>query len=102
MPHKIIWSPEAVADLTEIRAYIARDSDGYAAAMMERILVAVDRLANYPKLGQRVPELDDESLRQVIVVPYRVIYRLGAQSVDVAAVVHGARDLRKAVVERDL
>jgi plasmid stabilization system protein ParE len=47
MAHKIIWSPEAVADLTEIRAFIARHSEAYAAAMIERILIAVDRLADY-------------------------------------------------------
>jgi toxin ParE1/3/4 len=69
MPHKIIWSPEAVADLTEIRAFIARDSDAYASAMIERVLSAVDRLADFPKLGRRVPELREASLRQVLVEP---------------------------------
>jgi addiction module RelE/StbE family toxin len=102
MGHKIIWSPEAVADLTDIRAYIARDSDNYAAALIERILVSVDRLADYPNLGQRVPELDDAAIRQLIVDRYRVIYRVRKEAVDLAAIIHGARDLPNALADRGL
>jgi toxin ParE1/3/4 len=100
MAHKIIWSPEAVADLTEIRDYIARDSEAYAAAMIERVLTAVDPLAEFPKLGQSVPEMDDKSLRQIVVYPYRLIYRVSRYSVDIAAVVHGARDLPEVMTKR--
>jgi len=100
MGHKIIWSPEAVADLTEIRDYVARDSEAYAAALVERILFSIDRLSDFPNLGQRVPELDDDFIRQLIVDRYRVIYRVRAQSVDLAAIVHGARDLPRALAGR--
>ena len=102
MAHKIIWSPEAVADLTEIRDYVARDSDTYAAALVERILSSIDRLSDFPNLGQRVPELDDDFIRQLIVDRYRVIYRVRAQAVDLAAIVHGARDLPRALAGRGL
>jgi addiction module RelE/StbE family toxin len=102
MAHKIIWSPEAVADLTEIRDYVARDSDAYAAALVERILSSIDRLSDFPNLGQRVPELDDDFIRQLIVDRYRVIYRVRAQAVDLAAIVHGARDLPRALAGRGL
>jgi addiction module RelE/StbE family toxin len=102
MAHKIIWSPEAVADLTEIRDYVARDSDAYAAALVERILSSIDRLSDFPNLGQRVPELDDDFIRQLIVDRYRVIYRVREQAVDLAAIVHGARDLPRALAGRGL
>ncbi len=100
MPQKIIWSPEAVADLSDIRDFIARDSHAYAAATIERILVAVDGLADHARLGRRVPEFNDPSLRQLLVYPYRIIYRVRPYSVDIAAVVHGARDLPRAIVGR--
>lgn len=102
MAHRVIWSPEAVADLTEIRAYIARDSDAYAAALMERVLSAVERMADFPGMGGHVPEIDDDAIRELIVGPYRVIYRVQAEAVHLAAVVHGARDLRNALRQRRL
>ena len=102
MAKRIIWSPEAVADLEEIRDHIARDSENYAIAMVERVLAAVDRLPDFPLSGPRVAEYDDEAICQWVVAPYRVIYRVGAQSVDIAAVIHNARDLRRALTGRQV
>jgi plasmid stabilization system protein ParE len=36
-------------------------------------------------------------LRQLLVGPYRVIYRLKYDRVNILGVIHGARDLRKAM-----
>lgn len=102
MPYRLIWSPEAVADMTELRAYIARDSEMYAAAQIERILSAVDQLAAFPRMGRRVPEIDEDGIRELIVDRYRVIYRVRNEAVELAAVVHGARDLRAALQDRSL
>src|SRR4051812_44452577 len=90
---QIIWSPEAVADLTNIREFVARDSENYAAALMHRIITSIDRLQEFPNLGYRVLEIDDDSIRQLVVGHYRVIYRVAIDSVELAAVVHTARDL---------
>ena len=100
MDRKIVWSPEALADLVEIRGFIARDSESYAASLIERLLVAVDRLPDFPQYGRRVPELDQEAIREIIVDRYRVIYRLNTHSIDLAAIVHGARDLSTALSTR--
>ncbi len=102
MSHHIIWSPEAVADLTEIRMYVARDSDTYAAALIERIITSIDRLSDFPHLGQQLPELNDDSIRHLIVDRYRVIYRVRKYSVDLAAIVHGSRDLQDTIHNRSL
>jgi plasmid stabilization system protein ParE len=40
-----------------------------------------------------VPEFDDENVRELIAYSYRVIYRVEAEEVLVAAVIHGRRDL---------
>jgi plasmid stabilization system protein ParE len=38
-----------------------------------------------------VPELQREDVRELIVPPYRVIYRRTADAVEIAALRHGAR-----------
>ena len=53
---KIVWTEPAVEDLRELHAYIARDSETYASGFVERIILAADRRADYPKVGRVVPE----------------------------------------------
>jgi toxin ParE1/3/4 len=43
--------------------------------------------------GGRVDEFDDDSIREVIELPYRIIYRIRTDRVDIVAVLHGARQL---------
>ena len=53
---KIRWTVGARRDLHEIINYIADDSPAYAINFAERIILAVDRLETFPKLGRIVPE----------------------------------------------
>jgi toxin ParE1/3/4 len=87
------WTVGARADLGAIVAYVSHDSPTYAAALAERIGVAVERLRRYPRLGRIVPEYDDEAIRELIVGNYRVVYRVQQQKVGIVAVVHGSRDI---------
>ena len=43
--------------------------------------------------GRKVPEFDDENLRELIAYSYRIIYRGEWKDVVVAAVIHGKRNL---------
>jgi toxin ParE1/3/4 len=49
---KLIWSPQALRDLEAIRDYIAVDSPRYAALVLERIVVGVERLRTFPESGR--------------------------------------------------
>ncbi|THJ19190.1 MAG: type II toxin-antitoxin system RelE/ParE family toxin [Nitrospira sp. CG24B] len=56
--------------------YIARDSAEYADAIVERLILSVDRLVSFPESGRLVPEAFDPKIRELLVQSYRVIYRL--------------------------
>jgi toxin ParE1/3/4 len=72
---RVTWAPQAIQDVEAIRAHIARDSAHYADLAVERIVAAVERLNDNPRSGRVVPELGDESLREVIHGNYRIVYR---------------------------
>lgn len=91
---RLIWSPQAVEDVDAIRSYVARDSEHYANLLVERIVAAVDRLEAFPLLGRVVPEVGDESLREVVYGNYRIVYRLKPEVVEIVTVFHAARLLR--------
>jgi toxin ParE1/3/4 len=90
---KIVWTEPAVADLTAIRDYIARDSQHYARQFIARIIEAVERLESLPRLGRQVPEATDRDVREILFQAYRIIYRTTGERVEVLSVLHGSRDL---------
>ncbi len=93
MAHRVVWSPRALADVDAIASYIASDSPFYAGSVVRRIIALTRTLEKFPLAGRKVPEFDDENLRELIAYSYRIIYRLAPAEVVVAAVIHGKRDL---------
>jgi toxin ParE1/3/4 len=93
MAHRVVWSPRAIADVDAIASYIASDSPFYAGSVVRKIVALTRTLEKFPFAGRKVPEFDDENLREVIAYSYRIIYRVEAAEVIVAAVIHGKRDL---------
>lgn len=89
---KITWSDPAVADLAAIHDYITRDSAHYATHFVQRLIAAAEPLAEFPSMG-RVALEGDGRHREVLLAPYRILYRVEAEEVLIVAVVHGARDL---------
>ena len=100
MAHKIIWSPIVVEDLESIANWISQDSENYASSMIQEIVDAVETVSLFPRIGREVPELNDPDIREVIVHKYRVIYRVEHEAIKIGAVIHGARDLEKALRDR--
>jgi plasmid stabilization system protein ParE len=90
---KLIWTDPSVEDLRAIRDYIGRDSDYYAADVMEEVVLCVERLLRFPKLGRVVPETQDENIRELVYRNYRIIYRIAGERLEILTIVHGSRDL---------
>ena len=87
----IRWSPQAVRDVEAIRDYIAQDSPRYAQLTVDRIITSVERLRAFPHSGRVVPERADPEIREVIVGPFRVVYRYRSGVVDIATVFRASR-----------
>jgi plasmid stabilization system protein ParE len=90
---KILWTDPAIEDLRNLHRYIATDSEVYASSFVERIILAVEKLANLPGLGRVVPEADDQMIRELLYRNYRLIYRVNGDLIEIIAVVQGRRDL---------
>ena len=73
---KINWTKTALNDLKAIYDYIEKDSKFYAGRLIEKIIVAVDQLENFPLSGRIVPEKNDETIREIIFGNYRIFYKI--------------------------
>jgi toxin ParE1/3/4 len=93
MAHRVVWSPRALADVEAIASYIASDSPFYAGSVVRRIVTLTRTLDQFPLAGRKVPEFDDENLRELLAYSYRIMYRIEASEVIIAAVIHGKRSL---------
>jgi addiction module RelE/StbE family toxin len=81
--------------LEAIGEYFDRTSPQYASAIIERLYTSVEPLTEHPKMGRQGPEVEHETLRELIVENYRVIYQLREGQIEIITVVHSRRDLPK-------
>jgi addiction module RelE/StbE family toxin len=88
---RILWSPQSLLDLESIRDYIARDSPPYAELVVRRLVAAVERLETFPQSGRIVPERNAEDIREIIVRPYRIVYRVRPGLVEIVTVFSASR-----------
>jgi addiction module RelE/StbE family toxin len=94
MAHRVDWSRRALQDLESIAEYIAADSPTYAGIVVKKVISQVKTLATFSRAGRKVPEFDDENIRELLVYSYRIIYRLHGNAIVIAAIIHGKRILQ--------
>ena len=88
---KILFSPLALDRIAEIEARLVEIS-GRATA--DRLLATIKEktllLSTMPRMGRVVPELGDVDVRELIIVPYRLVYQVreSARLIEVHTVVH--------------
>jgi toxin ParE1/3/4 len=68
-------------------------SKPYADRLINKLTRRSEQIVAFPLAGRTVPEFKDEAIREVIERPYRIIYRIKVDQIDILAVVHGAQDL---------
>jgi toxin ParE1/3/4 len=91
---KIVWTEFAIEDLQSIHDYISKDSKVYANRFIEKLMLRVEQLASQPKSGKMVPEINQETVRELIEGNYRIIYTLTENTIAIVRVHHSARLLK--------
>ena len=59
--------------------------------MIDRLTKRSEQIAVFPRSGRMVPEYEAPDIREVVEGPYRIIYRITTDQIDILAVVHGAQ-----------
>ena len=89
----VYWTDTAVDHLRAIHAYVAQDSKIYADRLIDRLTRRSEQISLFPLSGRVVPEFRREDIREVIERPYRIIYRIKEEHINILAVLHGAQRL---------
>ena len=88
---RVHWTHTAIEHLLAIYEHIARDAPLYARRTIDRLTKRSEQIAAFPWSGRMVPEYEVPDIREVIERPYRIIYRIKTDQIDILAVVHGAQ-----------
>jgi len=97
------WTKVAEQDLEAIIDYIALDSIDKALSILSKLRDEAATLVSMPHRGRVVPELQAQGVtgyHELIVSPWRIIYRIGERQVYVLAVFDSRRNLEDILLER--
>jgi len=93
MDYKVVLAPRAIDDLRDIVLYIAPERPDAARKLGLALVEKTKVLAQFPFSGRIVPEFQNRLIRELILQPYRIVYRVDEANkvVGVARYWHGAR-----------
>ena len=91
------WTLTALDDLRAISSFLDRISPLLARRFEERITTAVGQLSEFPASGRIVPEHNATDIRELIIGPHRLIYRLiqDDERLDLVRILHARQDLTR-------
>ena len=90
---KVFWTNNAEDHLDSIYTHIKHDSPEYAKRMVDRLTSKSQQIGEFPLSGRKVPEFDSDQIREVIEDPFRMIYRIKSDQIEILAVIHGAMNV---------
>lgn len=89
---KIRWSTRALERMIEAAEFAGYDSDARDRFVSE-MFESVEHLADFPNSGRVVPEISRDDVREVLRRPFRVIYRVRPDQVEILTLRHMRRPL---------
>jgi toxin ParE1/3/4 len=93
----------AKKDLREIIKYISKNNPMNALNVLNKIESRINSLNQFPEKGGYVPELLKNNIkdyRQLIESPWRIIYRIDNNIVNVLVIIDSRRNVQDILVER--
>jgi toxin ParE1/3/4 len=101
--YSIIWTKTALQDLQNMVRHTASDSSRQASDIYMEIKQHVKRLQQLPFRGRVVPELHFFGVsvyKELIIKPWRVIYKIEGKNVYILAVIDGRRNVEDILFDR--
>lgn len=92
----IYWTLEARTRLQEIQQYlIDQHAEAAAKKLVARLLKRTKQLSIVPKSGHEIEYENQQELRELLEKPYRIIYRITPQQIDIITIKHYHESLPK-------
>ena len=101
--YKIVWTSVAENDLRNIIEYISAENPQNALNILTKIKKKASNLYTLPERGRVVLGLQDQGIfqyRELIVEPWRLIYRIAEQEIFVLSVIDSRQNVEDILLNR--
>lgn len=102
---KILFSPAALEDMREIKAYITEELCSEAAAIntVEKIMKRIRQLADFPELGAPLSSIIDIEVpyRFIVCGNYTAFYKMDSNDIHIIRVLYGKRNFMQILFGRN-
>jgi len=101
--YEVLWAKIAEEDLTAIIRYIHSQNPPAAKDNLKKIKAKASNLNSLPQRGRIVPELKAQGIlqyRELIISPWRIIYRISDSSVYVLSVIDSRQNVEDILLNR--
>jgi len=103
--YKLQWTKNAKDDLLDIVTRIKQESPNTAMEIYQKLRKRAQSSNFFPLKGRVVPELLDEGItyyRELIEKPWRIIYRVGDETVYLIAIIDSRQNLDELLLKKIL
>jgi plasmid stabilization system protein ParE len=101
--YDVRWSETSENDLLAIIQYVADDRSHQAYEVFKAIKKKASSLRTFPDRGRIVPELMEQGVmqyRELIIVPWRIIYRVAENKIYVLSVLDSRQNVEDILLKR--
>jgi len=101
--YRLLWTRSAEDDLLNIIGHIKADSPENARAVFAKIRKHAASSNFFPLKCRVVPELQREGItlyREVVVAPWRIVYKVGDDTVYIMAVIDSRQNVEDILLQR--
>ncbi len=101
--YEVIWAETAEKDLLKVIEHVAQNSPGNATKILRKIKKRVDDLYYSPTRCRIIPELYEHGItqyREMIIKPWRVMFRISNEKVYVLSVLDSRRNIEDILLKR--
>ena len=88
---RVVYTDEALSDLTEILVYIDANYPINSSAFRHRLRAVTARIGAWPESAEEVAQRPGVRMVPLIRYPYRIFYRVSSDAVEILHIHHSAR-----------
>lgn len=82
----------AYLDLEEVESYVSQSSPKIGREFVNKIFKKIEMLYDHPRVGRKVPEFENDRIRELLQGKYRIVYRIVSDElIEVLRIIHGSR-----------
>ncbi len=101
--YEVIWSDMGTSDFEAVLDYIAERNPGRANELLQQLKKHIETLSVHPERCRLVPEtmaIGLDIYRELILNPYRAVFRIRGKRVHIMGFFDGRRDLQDILFDR--